>query len=166
MRYWRRQDRLRLIPITNRTPGGCGNTSQSGMPGWKELGHRTQAFSTTRYSRSDGPDRNFRERCGFLVFHPLQSDEQYYRPFLLGKFGESPFQIAKFKPHGLIGWEREVGIPYLQFGAGAPAHVTAGKADMLVVFRDDNIQLTANLREAHSLCEEHRDVASASLIEM
>jgi len=37
---------------------------------------------------------------------------------------------------------------------------------MLAELRDDNIQLTANLREAHSLCEEHRDVASASLIEM
>ena len=103
------------------------------MPTWKELGHRTQALSTTRYSRSHGPDRNFRKRCGLFVFHPLQSDEQYYRPLLLGKFGEGPFQIAKLKRHGLIGWEREVGSPYLQFDAGAPARVTAGKADMLVV---------------------------------
>ena len=38
--------------------------------------------------------------------------------------------------------------------------------EMLAELRDDNIQLTANLREAHSLCEEHRDVASASLIEI
>ena len=43
-------------------------------------------------------------------------------------------------------------------------YVTA--SDMLAELRDDNIQLTANLREAHSLCEEHRDVASASLIEI
>ena len=43
-------------------------------------------------------------------------------------------------------------------------YVTA--SDMLAELRDDNIQLTANLREAHSLCDEHRDVASASLIEI
>jgi len=31
--------------------------------------------------------------------------------------------------------------------------------------RDDNKQLAARLREAHGLCGEHGDVASASLIE-
>jgi starvation-inducible DNA-binding protein len=37
--------------------------------------------------------------------------------------------------------------------------------DMLAELRDDNKQLTARLRETHDLCDEHRDVASASLIE-
>jgi starvation-inducible DNA-binding protein len=37
--------------------------------------------------------------------------------------------------------------------------------DMLAELRDDNKQLAANLREAHSLCDEHGDVASASLLE-
>src|SRR3989454_6199246 len=37
--------------------------------------------------------------------------------------------------------------------------------DMLAELRDDNKQLTANLREAHAICDEHEDVASASLIE-
>src|SRR2546429_864527 len=37
--------------------------------------------------------------------------------------------------------------------------------DMLAELRDDNKQLAANLREAHGLCDEHGDVASASLIE-
>ncbi|HSV24739.1 MAG TPA: ferritin-like domain-containing protein, partial [Xanthobacteraceae bacterium] len=37
--------------------------------------------------------------------------------------------------------------------------------DMLVELRDDNKQLTMRLRETHDLCDEHRDVASASLIE-
>jgi starvation-inducible DNA-binding protein len=37
--------------------------------------------------------------------------------------------------------------------------------DMLSELRDDNIQLTARLRETHSLCDEHQDVATASLIE-
>src|SRR6266540_81013 len=37
--------------------------------------------------------------------------------------------------------------------------------DMLAELRDDNKQLTANLREAHAICDEHDDVASASLIE-
>jgi starvation-inducible DNA-binding protein len=37
--------------------------------------------------------------------------------------------------------------------------------DMLAELRDDNKQLTASLRETHDLCDEHRDVASASLIE-
>ena len=38
--------------------------------------------------------------------------------------------------------------------------------DMLAELRDDNKQLAANLRETHDLCDEHRDVATASLIEV
>ena len=38
--------------------------------------------------------------------------------------------------------------------------------DMLAELRDDNKQLVANLRETHDLCDEHRDVATASLIEV
>jgi len=38
--------------------------------------------------------------------------------------------------------------------------------DMLAELRDDNKQLTAHLRETHSLCDEHGDVASTSLIEV
>jgi starvation-inducible DNA-binding protein len=37
--------------------------------------------------------------------------------------------------------------------------------DMLAELRDDNKQLATRLREAHGLCDEHGDVASASLIE-
>src|SRR6202049_4527318 len=43
-------------------------------------------------------------------------------------------------------------------------YVTA--SDMLSELRDDNIQLAARLRETHSLCDEHQDVATASLIEI
>jgi starvation-inducible DNA-binding protein len=38
--------------------------------------------------------------------------------------------------------------------------------DMLAELRDDNAQLTHRLREAHALCDEHGDVATASLIEV
>ena len=38
--------------------------------------------------------------------------------------------------------------------------------DMLAELRDDNQQLAARLREAHGVCDEHRDVATASLIEV
>ena len=37
--------------------------------------------------------------------------------------------------------------------------------DMLAELREDNKQLTARLRETHDLCDEHGDVASASLLE-
>jgi starvation-inducible DNA-binding protein len=37
--------------------------------------------------------------------------------------------------------------------------------DMLAELRDDNKQLVASLRETHALCDEHDDVASASLLE-
>ena len=37
--------------------------------------------------------------------------------------------------------------------------------DMLAELRDDNKRLTANMRETHDLCDEHRDVATASLLE-
>ena len=39
-------------------------------------------------------------------------------------------------------------------------------ADMLAELRDDNKQLAARLRETHGLCEEHDDVATASLLEV
>ena len=38
--------------------------------------------------------------------------------------------------------------------------------DMLAELREDNKDLTARLREAHEVCDEHRDVATASLIEV
>ena len=37
--------------------------------------------------------------------------------------------------------------------------------DMLAELREDNIQLAASMREVHGLCDEHGDVASASLLE-
>ncbi len=38
--------------------------------------------------------------------------------------------------------------------------------DMLAELREDNKTLAARLRESHNVCEEHRDVATASLIEV
>ena len=38
-------------------------------------------------------------------------------------------------------------------------------AHMLAELREDNSALAARLREAHGVCEEHRDIAAASLIE-
>src|SRR5689334_8897367 len=38
--------------------------------------------------------------------------------------------------------------------------------DMLAELRDDNKRLAERFREVHDLCDEHRDVASASLIEV
>ncbi len=38
-------------------------------------------------------------------------------------------------------------------------------ADMVAELRDDNMELVTHLRETHDLCDEHGDVASASLIE-
>src|ERR1700693_1442478 len=38
--------------------------------------------------------------------------------------------------------------------------------DMLVELREDSNTLAARLLEAHNVCEEHRDIASASLIEV
>jgi starvation-inducible DNA-binding protein len=37
--------------------------------------------------------------------------------------------------------------------------------DMLAELRDDNLQLAVHMRETHGLCDEHADVASASLLE-
>jgi len=37
--------------------------------------------------------------------------------------------------------------------------------DMLAELRDDNAELAARLREAHGVCDEYGDVASASLLE-
>ena len=37
--------------------------------------------------------------------------------------------------------------------------------DMLAELREDNLQLVASMRETHDLCDEHDDVATASLLE-
>ena len=49
---------------------------------------------------------------------------------------------------------------------GGPNHQKAEPLDMLAELRDDNQALTERLREAHNVCDEHRDVATASLIEV
>jgi len=38
--------------------------------------------------------------------------------------------------------------------------------DMLAELRSDNEELTSRLRDAHDVCDENRDVATASLIEV
>jgi starvation-inducible DNA-binding protein len=38
--------------------------------------------------------------------------------------------------------------------------------DMLAELQEDNKQLTASMRETHELCDEHGDVATASLLEV
>jgi starvation-inducible DNA-binding protein len=38
--------------------------------------------------------------------------------------------------------------------------------DMIAELAEDNRQLAARLREAHNVCDEHRDIATASLIEV
>ena len=38
--------------------------------------------------------------------------------------------------------------------------------DMLAEVREDNKTLAARLRDAHNVCDEHRDIATASLIEV
>jgi len=43
-------------------------------------------------------------------------------------------------------------------------YVTA--PDMLAELREDNLELAARMREAHGLCDEHDDVATASLLEV
>ena len=43
-------------------------------------------------------------------------------------------------------------------------YVTPG--DMLAELRDDNLQLIASMNELHELCEEHKDVATASFLEV
>jgi starvation-inducible DNA-binding protein len=39
-------------------------------------------------------------------------------------------------------------------------------SDMLAELREDNASLTARMREAHEICDKHRDVATASLLEV
>src|SRR5689334_25359702 len=39
-------------------------------------------------------------------------------------------------------------------------------SDMLAELREDNVALVARLRAAHEACDEHRDIATASLIEV
>jgi starvation-inducible DNA-binding protein len=38
--------------------------------------------------------------------------------------------------------------------------------DMLAELRDDNLALAGRMKETHALCDEHGDIATASLIEV
>jgi len=49
--------------------------------------------------------------------------------------------------------------------SGTTLH-SIGHIGLLAELRDDNKQLAANLRETHGLCDEHDDVATASLLEV
>ena len=44
-------------------------------------------------------------------------------------------------------------------------HEFVAPADMLAELLDDNTRLVAHMRETHRVCDEHEDVASASLLE-
>jgi hypothetical protein len=49
-----------------------------------------------------------------------------------------------------------------------PRAISPGRStryDMLAELRDDNAQLVGYLRETHNTCDEHGDVATASLLE-
>ena len=48
---------------------------------------------------------------------------------------------------------------------GQRRRVTSRRLDMLAELRDDNMQLAAHMRETHGVCDEHGDVATASLLE-
>jgi hypothetical protein len=99
----------------------------------KEFGHSAQGLPTARNSRTDRPDGKVYERCGFVVSHSLQPDEQNYRPLLFGQCGESALQIAKLEPHGLIGRNRRAPVRFLQFGAGALTRLPASEAYILMM---------------------------------
>src|SRR3974377_1159314 len=61
---------------------------------------------------------------------------------------------------------RSIGhIARLQRGADNDADFVT-PMDMLAELRDDNGQLVTRMRETHDLCDEHGDVATASLIEV
>jgi ferritin-like protein len=64
-------------------------------------------------------------------------------------------------PSGGLTWRWKI-IP-----APRPLYYAEGVApeDMLIELRSDNKELTRNLRSTHEVCEQHHDVATASLIE-
>ena len=47
-----------------------------------------------------------------------------------------------------------------------PAAMKGPPQAMLAELRDDNKALAGSLRQAHNLCDEHRDIATASSIEV
>ncbi len=70
---------------------------------------------------------------------------------------------------------RKIGGTTLQLDRPHRAHCSASSTttpttstpqDMLAELREDNKTLAARLREAHDVCDEHRDIATASLIEV
>ena len=81
----------------------------------------------------DCPDRHFYDRRGYIVSHPLQSDEENYGPLLFGQFADGMLHIAKLEPFCLIRRRRQTGRTFLQFDGGALPRGPAGEADVLMV---------------------------------
>jgi hypothetical protein len=60
----------------------------------------------------------------------------------------------------------EPGVEVLQFYPTLCILSSTVASDMLAELREANQSLAARLREAHNVCEEHRDIATTSLIEV
>jgi len=95
----------------------------------------------------------------FRDYHPLL-DEQADQIFAVGDpIAERVRKIGGLTPHSIGHIARMQRVQDNDADYVQPL-------DTLAELREDNKALAARFREAHDLCDEHRDVATASLIEV
>jgi hypothetical protein len=84
-------------PFTRQTRSGregnlhvraSGRARARGMAPREQSCNDAQVFAAAGKSRADCPDRQVQRGRNLFIAHSFQSDEQDYRPLLLGQFGE------------------------------------------------------------------------------
>jgi hypothetical protein len=84
-------------------------------------------------ARPHGAERDIECRCGVFVAHAPEPAPRHERPLIFRQLRKGAFNVAKLKPHRLIGQERQRSIRFLQIDAGAVACVAAQPVEMLIV---------------------------------
>jgi starvation-inducible DNA-binding protein len=106
------------------------------------------------------------------AIHPDEGDDRrHFRDYhlLLDEHGDQPFAMTdpiaeRVRKIGGLTIKSIGQIARLQRVLDNDAEYVE-PLDMVAELADDNGTLAARLREAHNVCDEHRDVATASLIE-
>jgi hypothetical protein len=110
-----------------------GRARARGMAPREQSCNDAQVFAAAGKSRADCPDRQVQRGRNLFIAHSFQSDEQDYRPLLLGQFGERTPYIAKLQTRDLMRWEHQARAGRQQFDAGPFPHLPANAADVLIV---------------------------------
>src|SRR6201988_1963505 len=172
-----------INPTKNAMNKSDSNTNRSNLKNKPELLRRRDAPLETRTDLKPAATRDISAAMNAILadvfalylktknFHWHMSGHHFRDYHLL--LDEHPEQL--FAMTDVLGERvgKRGGLPLHSIGEIAPTHRVLDNdaqyvepLDMLAELADDNKTFAARLREAHNVCDEHRDVATASFIEV